>query len=176
MNRAFRRGYNAALRALRRRIAETLTPAQRQTFASVDATARAMRLRTSCTPRLATFAARYGVCLRTVKNWKCAGCPFANGHRAVLVWMFRRRTLPPGPREKFAREFRELAVADAMDAVKRAKTDARETRDTAALCALSHRLRIAFDTLQRLDGDSLLRNAGDLHTLAKTAVRFGLWE
>jgi hypothetical protein len=135
-----------------------------------------MRQRTRCTPRLATFAARYGVCLRTVKNWKRAGCPFADGHRAILAWMFRRRSLAPGPREKFAREFRDLAIADAMQAVKRAKANMRERHDAPALATLAFRLRIAFEAMERLDGACVLRHTRDLSTLAKTAVRFGLWE
>jgi hypothetical protein len=90
--------------------------------------------------------------------------------------MFRRHALPPGPREKFAREFCDLAIADAMEAVKRAKADMRQRHDTPALATLAFRLRIAFEAMERLDGASVLRHTSDLSALAKTAVRFGLWE
>ncbi len=109
----FRRGYNSALLAVRqsmgeRMLAGGLNADERRTLAAVGMECRKLRQRTRCAPRLATFATLYAVSLRTVKNWKRAGCPLAAGRKAVIAWMYQRRILPPGPREKFAREFRAL--------------------------------------------------------------------
>jgi hypothetical protein len=181
MRPTFRRGYNAAFRAMRQHVAGmqaagSLTTEQRQSLASVAALCRGMRLPTRPKPRLATFAARYSISLRTVKYWKRAGCPFAAGHWAVLTWMCRRRTLPAGPRRKFAREFQQMAFADATRAAMRAKAHFQQTRDLPAQAALALRLRLAMQAAETMDAPTLLCQGRKLHRLAKAAKQSGLWE
>jgi hypothetical protein len=55
-------------------------------------------------PTNATLARKYAVSLRTVAYWKRAGCPFDKGQWAVLDWLAKRREIPAGAREKFARQ------------------------------------------------------------------------
>ncbi|HWN97393.1 MAG TPA: hypothetical protein VNT99_20345 [Methylomirabilota bacterium] len=52
------------------------------------------------------LAAKYGVAVRTVRNWRGAGCPFAAGQWRVLDWLHSRRIIPAGARAKFAVQLR----------------------------------------------------------------------
>lgn len=52
------------------------------------------------------LAAKYGVSLRTVTNWRREGCPFQCGQWRVLDWIARRRYAPVGTREKFGERLR----------------------------------------------------------------------
>lgn len=56
-------------------------------------------------PTNAELASKYGVCLRTITNWRGAGCPFEKGQWGVLDWLYERRILPSTVRAKFARQF-----------------------------------------------------------------------
>lgn len=135
-----------------------------------------MRQRARSKVRHATFATFYGISLRTVKNWKRAGCPFLEGRKAVLLWMLARRYLPNGPKRKFARELRELAFTKAMAAFREAKDAARQFKGETALGNLALRLRLAFEAMEPLDGESILRKSRDFSKLAKAAVSHGFWE
>ena len=42
-------------------------------------------------PTNAELATKYGISPRTVRNWRKAGCPFADGQWSVLDWLARRR-------------------------------------------------------------------------------------
>ena len=53
------------------------------------------------------LAEKYGVCPRSVRNWRKAGYPFAEGQTRVLGWLARRRYAPAGTREKFAVQLRK---------------------------------------------------------------------
>src|SRR5688572_2412186 len=98
-----RRGYNSALLDVRRALdaalsSDGLAPDASKALRAMDAECRRLRQPTRHKPRLAAYARDYAVSLRTVKNWRKAGCPFSKGKQAVIRWMFARRTLPPGPR------------------------------------------------------------------------------
>lgn len=53
------------------------------------------------------LAAKYGVSLRTVTNWRREGCPFGSSQGRVLDWMTRRRYVPAGTRARFAKQLRK---------------------------------------------------------------------
>lgn len=55
-----------------------------------------------CQPTNAELAAKYGISLRTVANWRREGCPFDKGQWGVLDWLAGRRYAPAGARAKFA--------------------------------------------------------------------------
>jgi hypothetical protein len=63
------------------------------------------------------FAKKYGICRRTVTNWRKEGCPFEDGQWAVLNWIAARRYAPAGANAKFRKQLndrRDRAVANAM--------------------------------------------------------------
>ena len=181
MSRTFRRGYNAALRAVRRslggwNIEGGMSAEQTATLGAVVWTCRRMRLPARTKPRLDTLAREYAVSLRTIKNWKREGCPFAKGRRAVLGWMLQRRTLPAGPKQKFTKELLTLSIrADAADVRRAAKGMSAKGGD-AARCEVGLRVNGALRRLAELDGSSLLRHGREFHTLTKIAKRVFRWE
>lgn len=152
------------------------TAEQRQMLAVVAETCRTMQS-VRCAPRLAVLAKSYAVSLRTVKNWKRAGCPFAMGKRAVLRWILATRKLARGTRRKFAGELAEFAVDIACKALKRAALAFRESRDAEAQAELAGRLCVAACGMAELPGATLARPAVAKRLLALSATgrRHGVW-
>ena len=104
----------------------------------------------------AELAAKYGISPRTVRNWRKAGCPFAEGQTRVLGWIAQRRFAPAGAQAKFGKQLRKrkswATCAFFKDMVARLRAD------TLALNAL-HRARgepvPAEDRLYRQRGEFL---------------------
>ena len=180
MCRIYRRGYNSALLKLRRTMlklssGEGIAEDQRNALGAVELLCREMRLPTRPKPRLATFAKEYAVSLRTIKNWKRAGCPFDDGKRAVIEWMFQRKTLPSGAAQKFEHELSALSLRADVAGVKQAAKNARATGERRDRLLASLRLKSASEKVVAMDGKSILRHSREVLTLCKAANRVGQW-
>lgn len=51
--------------------------------------------------RTGFYVRKYAISRRTFFYWKASGCPFQDGQRSVMQWLWDRRQLPPRLKEKF---------------------------------------------------------------------------
>jgi hypothetical protein len=108
-NRLNRRTWNAAIRRVQKHLIEfpshvPVTDAQERILNAVFALCEQLMGRHQLLPVPTDkhLAAKYAVCPRTVRNWRKAGCPFAEGQRRVLDWLAKRRYAPAGAQARFS--------------------------------------------------------------------------
>lgn len=124
-SRVHRRTWHAALEAVRAGLSlfadsSTLTPEQFELLEALAAFCGNLRP-SDCFPSQPTnqeLARKYQVSLRTITNWRRAGCPFERGQAAVLRWLGRRRYAPAGTEARFQRQLTSHRIRACLDEVK----------------------------------------------------------
>lgn len=108
----FWEGWNCATDAVWKALAEqlpasSLTPDQQQLRNAVIDYLRQLLpdpALLKSKPTNAELAAKYSISLRTITNWRQAGCPFDGSQWAVLRWVTGRRIIPTSFRAKYAHQ------------------------------------------------------------------------
>ena len=100
----YRIGWNAALRRMHRALVELPGDQLTDTVEIFAQITRGLRLRKPRGGTNTELARKYDVSLRTICNWRAAGCPFARGQYAVLDWLATRRVLPKSVKAKFRKQ------------------------------------------------------------------------
>jgi hypothetical protein len=74
------------------------------------------------------LAKKYALSLRTLRYWRRAGCPFAEGQWRVLAWLAARRYVPAGTKKKFARHLERARWCGLLRGLQGCLADARQVK------------------------------------------------